>query len=234
MKALNIIKYIFSFIGIGMLIGAFFIYKNTNDFIEKAITTDGVVIELVQSQSSDYSTASFSPLVAFKNQNGEEIEFKSSSSSSPANFDIGEKVIVYYELQNPQNARIKAFFELWGGATIVGGIGFIFGLIGFGFFISDKLKKDKIAYLKQNGSRIETDFQKVKVNSSFEVNGRNPFQILTQWQNPATQKIHVFTSDNIWFNPSNYIKENKINVLIDMKNFKKYWVDITFLPNLDE
>jgi Protein of unknown function (DUF3592) len=234
MKTLNVIKYIFSFIGVGMLIGAFFIYLHTSNFIKNAISTDGVVVELIRVQSNDDSSDTFSPIVRFKNQYGLEIEFKSSSSSSPASFDIGEKVMVYYELQNPQNAKIKAFFELWGVATIVGGIGIVFALIGFGFFVNDKLKKDKIAYLKQNGSRIETDFQKVKVNSSFEVNGRNPFQILTQWQNPMTQKIHIFTSDNIWFDPSNFIKENKIKVLIDIKNTKKYWVDITFLPNLEE
>ncbi len=234
MKAITIIKYIFSFIGLGMLIGAFFIYKNTSDFIEKAITTNGVVVELIRVQSSNDSSDTFSPIVAFKDQNGIEVEFTSSSSSSPASFDIGEKVVVFYEPQKPVNAKIKSFFELWGAATIVGGIGLVFGLIGFGFFLNDKLKKDKIAYLKQNGSRIESDFQKVKINSAFEVNGRNPYQILTQWQNPTTQKIHVFTSENIWYDPTNFIKEKKIKVLIDMKNLKKYWIDISFLPDLEE
>ena len=192
------------------------------------------MVELIRVQSNDDSSDTFSPIVRFKNKYGLEIEFKSSSSSSPASFDIGEKVIIYYENQNPQNAKIKSFFELWRFATIVGGIGIIFALIGFGFFVNNKLKKDKIAYLKQNGSRIETDFQKVNINSFIKVNGRNPFQILTQWQNPLTQKIHIFTSDNIWYDPSSFIKENKIKVLIDMRNTKNYWVDVTFLPNLEK
>ncbi len=192
------------------------------------------MVELIRVQSNDDSSDTFSPIVRFKNKYGLEIEFKSSSSSSPASFDIGEKVIIYYENQNPQNAKIKSFFELWRFATIVGGIGIIFALIGFGFFVNNKLKKDKIAYLKQNGSRIETDFQKVNINSFIKVNGRNPFQILTQWQNPLTQKIHIFNSDNIWYDPSSFIKENKIKVLIDMRNTKNYWVDVTFLPNLEK
>lgn len=35
MKVQNITKYIFTIIGAGMLIGAFFVYKNTSQFIEK-------------------------------------------------------------------------------------------------------------------------------------------------------------------------------------------------------
>ncbi len=39
MKTVNIIKYVFSFIGVGMLFGAFLIYLQTNNFIKNALTT---------------------------------------------------------------------------------------------------------------------------------------------------------------------------------------------------
>lgn len=41
MKALAIIKYVFSLIGLGMLVGAFFWYKSTNDFLAEAIRAEG-------------------------------------------------------------------------------------------------------------------------------------------------------------------------------------------------
>ena len=56
--------------------------------------------------------------------------------------------------------------------------------------------------------------------------------IVSQWQNPATSKLHIFESDNIWFDPTDFIKTDKIKVWIDRKNPKKYMVDLSFLPEV--
>lgn len=89
-----------------------------------------------------------------------------------------------------------------------------------------------IQFLKQNGKRIDTDFQSVAINTSLKVNSRSPFQILTQWQNPVTSKIHIFKSENIWYNPTDYVKTDTLKVVIDANNPKKYFMDISFLPEL--
>jgi hypothetical protein len=64
------------------------------------------------------------------------------------------------------------------------------------------------------------------------VNDRHPFQIVTQWQNPSTSEIHVFESDNIWYDPSEFITNQRITVYIEKENPKKYWVDLSFLPKM--
>jgi hypothetical protein len=235
MKALNIIKYIFAIIGLGMLTGAFFMYKNTSKFLETAVITKGTVVELVESRSDNSSNNSvmYAPVVNFIDKKGVEVKVYSSTSSNPPSYFVGEKVEVLYTPEAPQNAKIKGFFSVWGGATILGIFGFILFAIGGAIFVFDKKKSNIISYLKQNGTRIESDFQSVGLNTSLAVNGRNPYTIVSQWQNPATSKLHIFTSDDIWFDPTDFIKTDKIKVLIDRNDPKKYQVDLSFLPEVE-
>jgi len=217
-----------------MLIGAYFLYTNTNGFLKEAISTEGTVIALLKVYSEEDSGTSltYKPLVQFIDQNGGEFEFASSHSSSPPKYSIGEKTEILYQPDSPNKAKIKSFFSLWGEATIIGGLGTVLFLIGGGIFLFQKNKKKLIDYLKRNGKRINADFQSVGLNNTYSYNGRNPFQIIAQWQNPSTLKIHIFKSENLWFDPTEFIENDTITVIIDKKNPKKYWMDTSFLPKL--
>lgn len=115
---------------------------------------------------------------------------------------------------------------------IVGGIGSIFFLIGGGIVLASVLHGRKVEYLRQNGTPVLTTFQSVELNTSLSVNGRHPFRVFTQWTNPSTFEIHVFESDNLWFDPSPHINNRAITVFIEPGNPKKYYVDLSFLPKL--
>ncbi|WKB82449.1 DUF3592 domain-containing protein [Cellulophaga lytica] len=234
MKAINIVKYVFTVIGIGMLVGAFFAFQSTNSFLQNATETQGIVIQMLESSSSSSSDNSitYKPLVEFTDKNGDQFQFTSTISSNPPSYSINEKVDVLYNADTPNKAKIKGFFSLWGLSTILGGIGLIFTLIGVGIIASGLKKKKLHNYLKQHGTKIESDFQNVTLNTSLAVNGRNPFVVVSQWLNPKTSELHIFTSDNIWFDPTDFIKTEKINVLIDRDNPKKYVVDLSFLPKV--
>jgi hypothetical protein len=49
------------------------------------------------------------------------------------------------------------------------------------------------------------------------INGRSPYRIYSQWQNPQTREVHVFKSECISFDPTEYVKGEAIEVLIDPK-----------------
>jgi hypothetical protein len=85
-------------------------------------------------------------------------------------------------------------------------------------------------YLLKRGQKIITDFMGIEINGSLAVNGRHPYTLSSQWLDPNTNKIYIFKSENIWFNPENYITNKKIEVLIDPKNYDKYYMNISFLP----
>jgi len=231
-KKLIFIKYLFLLIGLGMLVGSFFLYQNTVSFLETAIKADGVVVDLVRSRNSDSTT--YAPTVRFKTNRGNTIEFTSTTSSNPPSYSVGEKVEVLYEPSQPHSAKINSFFSVWGGAVIVCGLGTVFFVVGFAIIIASIRKAKKKDYLLQHGVRIYSQFQSVSKNTSMKVNGRNPYIIISQWQDPTTKKMHVFESDNIWFNPEDHIHKDTIMVYIEPKNPAHYFMDISFLPQLAE
>lgn len=190
----------------------------------------GSVVDLEPSQSSDSTT--YRAVVRFVDAKGAEIEFSSSTSSNPPAHEIGESVEVFYDPAAPRDAKINGFFDLWGGAAILAGLGAVFFLIGTGIALAGTLKARRTAYLRVNGKPVEADFQGVERNTSLRVNGRHPFRVLAQWRNPSTSEVHVFHSDNLWFDPSEYVEGRKIRVLIDKDDPRKYHVDLSFLPKL--
>ena len=127
---------------------------------------------------------------------------------------------------------IAIIFSLSSGQLIIAGAVLVFFLVAGGTIYYLLWKKRREKYLKKYGIPIETDFQSVEINTSLEVNGQHPFRVLSQWKNPVTNDVHIFHSNNIWFNPSKYIEGTKIIVYIERNNPKKYYLDLSFLPKV--
>lgn len=230
MKAMNIIKYTFTVAGICLLLGASFAYRSTSTFLAESMTAEGTVVDLVPRRSNDSIT--YRPVVQFTSQSGEEIEFISPAGSNPPGYSAGQNVKVHYRADNPHDAAINGFFSLWGVPLILAVLGVPFLLIGAGIILVGKLKARNTEFLRKHGIPVQTAFQSVERNMTHSVNGKHPFRVLTHWQDPATSKLHIFQSDNIWFDPSKFIGDRKIRVFIAKGNPAKYHVDLDFLPQL--
>lgn len=237
MKVLKLISALFSTIGVGMLVGSFFIFSNTTGFIRRAAQAEGKVIDLERSRSSSSSgsrSSTYRPVVEFTTATGKRIEFTSSVGSSPPSHRVGEPVTVLYNPADPQSARIKSFFQLWFGFLIVFFMGLVFAAIGLSMIFVRARGRKRAEWLHQHGRRMKTSFKGVELNNSVRVNGRCPYHIISQSPDPASNTVRVFESENIWFDPSEYIKGETIDVLVDPNNPKKYVMDISFLPKLAE
>lgn len=222
--------YLFGIIGFILLGVALYLYLDKQAFLDKAEISQGKVIELLRTKSDN--SISYRPVVEYITKKGIKIEFSSSLSSNPASYNVGENVPVLYDPINPNKAEINGFKALYLGPLIVGTIGIVFFLIGFMAIRSSYLKQKESKYLLNNGKRIITKFENVQHNKSTESSGRNPFQIYSQWLNPNTNEIYIFKSDDIWFDPTDFIKSEEIKVLINPDNPKQYIMDTSFLPNL--
>jgi hypothetical protein len=231
MKKSGFLSIVFALIGLGLLAGALALALNTRSFIATAKHAQGSVIELIEKRDSDGSVT-YKPVVAFTADSGASVNFTSSFSSNPPAYDVGEAVEVLYAPDNPNSARIRGFGSLWLGPTILGCLGAVFAAIGFGILIVSRLNKKKREWLMAYGTEIQADFQSVERNTSLKVNGRSPWRIIAQWQNPETGQLHVFNSENVWFDPTNHVTTKQLKVLLDPKNAKRYHVDISFLPQL--
>ncbi|WP_415888467.1 DUF3592 domain-containing protein [Neptuniibacter sp. SY11_33] len=230
MKAISIIKYLFSFIGLGLLVLAFVLFTNTKSFLETAVTAEGTVIELRASRSSDSLT--YHPVVSFVTKQGQQVTFSSSAGSNPPSYSQGEVVEVLYQSKSPQDAKINGFFTLWGGATIVTGVGAVFFIVGILILIFSGMKGRKRDYLKTQGVPIKAQIHTLDRNTCMETDGVSPFVISLQWHNPEDNKIYLFRSDDIWFDPTEYVVTDELTVYIDRNNPAKYHVDLSFLPEV--
>ncbi|MBU0578288.1 DUF3592 domain-containing protein [Patescibacteria group bacterium] len=220
-KAAYIIYFVFTAVGIALIAAGFIFLKNTNDFIKQSTSAPGIVIDM-----EGYDT--YKPIVEFITETGEVITFAGSVSSDPPAYSVGEEVEVLYIPDNPQRAEIKSFLQLWFMPLIMGGIGIIFFGVGFGIFLYRRYRKKLIERLKMSGRVIETEFVRVNVNTNLAINGKHPYNIITQYNENGT--VHVFKSENIWYDPTNYVTQKKITVMVDPNSMKKYYMDISFLP----
>lgn len=231
MKTIRIIQIVFSLTGAALLCLALYLGLDTKRFIDSAIATEGTVIDLLPVESSDGSTT-YRPEVAYIDGGGATRTFQSSSSSNPPSHNVGEHITVLYSPEHSGAPRIKSFLHLWMGTTIAGCLGALFFSIGGGMTLY-RLRQQRLAErLRTQGQTVEAHIQSVEHNEAVSVNGRHPFVVLCQWQNPRTQEVHVFRSENLWFDPSDYLKRPQVRVFIEPENPKRYLVDLSFLPKM--
>jgi hypothetical protein len=229
MKGFGIARYILTLVGVALLAAAFLLYANARSFLAHASRMEGTVVDLIP-QHSDNSTT-YAPVVSFQ-PGPVRIQFRASWSSNPPRYHVGETVPVLYLPSDPYKAQIDSFFSIWGASIILGGMGALFLSIGGAMILVPLRQRRNDEHLLHEGVPIQADFQGVDINTSCSVNGRHPFRVLAQWQNPTTSRIHVFESHNIWFDPTRYIQQKEIRVFLERGNPKKYYVDLSFLPKL--
>ncbi len=242
MRSLKIIKYVLLLAGLGALAVAIYFVHSTTVFLASAAKAEGTVVAVDRSESKTARrdgpgyeiSVSYKPVVDFVAANGEKITLHSIVGSDPPMYHKGQKVEVVYLPEQPHQARINDFLSLWLMPLLFGVTGGVFFLVGGGMILASSLKARSDRYLRSRGVSIKTEFQRVITDTSLVVNGRHPYRIFTQWQNPATGAMHVFQSDQLWFDPTSHIGNREITVFIERNNPRKYYVDLSFLPQASE
>lgn len=219
-------------LGAGLLWGAWALSQRTLDFKANAVATTGEVIDFERetSTSDGKRKTMYRPVVRFTTENGQAIEFAGGTSSSSPSYERGEQVKVLYRKGTPEDARIDSFMENWLGPLIVGLFGLIAAPLGTWLFLGGIRNKRVRAWLAQHGQTIQAPLGGVEQNTSYAVNGKHPWRLTAQWQNPRDGRIHVFHSDNLWYDPSGYINRDTIAVRINPEDPTQYHMDIDFLP----
>ncbi len=117
----------FLLVGIGMFIWSVFWFSNRISNLENYVLTTGTVVEMEKSRDAENSGYVYSPIVSFKDQNGIEHTYNSGHASDPPEYEIGEKVELYYNSTEPEDAFLNSFFEKWviGIALVVVGLALV-------------------------------------------------------------------------------------------------------------
>lgn len=225
-KIIIFVSVLFIFLGgVFASIGGYFAY-DLAAFLKKADTAQGVIVGFQKSRDPE-SPDSYYPVVEFDAPNGERIRFKTDTSTNMPMHEKGEAVTVYFDPQNPWKAKLRSPLT-WIPFTFFFVIGSVFFVLGIFFLVYLARRKRNAAHLRQFGRKVEAHGVQV-VSGWLRVNYKNSYRVICKWQDPMLGKERVFKSDLMWFNPSDQLKSETIDVFVDIANSKKYWVDISFL-----
>lgn len=136
-RAVSVVKYGFTLIGVIVLLITHHIYSGVRDFVDISASADGVVIRQIKHEN--YDGTEYQPVVRFVTPEGEKVEFRAQMSSSPPLYDVGEAVEVLYDPADPAKAKIGGFFAIWAATLIVGTLGVIATLSGLGLLVGTYL-----------------------------------------------------------------------------------------------
>lgn len=235
----NIIKTIggiFLLVGLAMLAAASYLYLDQSDFIASAKAADGEVVDLIRKRQDDDGNTSYtySAVVRFTDDRSVSHEFIDQISSNPPRYSKGQDVHLLYAPGNPTDAIVDDFWGRWAVVAILGCIGGIFSLVGGGLFYREIHKARTRQWLRENGTAFSVDFLEVERDRSQSLNGRNPYRVVAQGKNPFTGKLEQYLSESIWVDPTEYMFDRKLRVLVDPNKPSRHMLDIDWLADLIE
>ncbi|MGE8358481.1 DUF3592 domain-containing protein [Pseudomonas sp.] len=190
---------------------------------QRMLPTSGTVVELLGRRGC--------PLVEFSTPSGERASFVGEVCSN-SGYDVGERVALMYDPLEPGNAHIDGFLQNWFISLIFGFFGVFFTGIGLAFVLPNTFAERRRQRLMKEGQAVQARFIEVRRNEFSTLNGVAAWQLVGQWQNPDSGAVHLFYSDDLWFDPLPFIKSQTLRVLIDPKDSRRYSVDTSFLPQL--
>lgn len=221
---------LFIVVGVGLIVVGLVLTALTARFVSNADSATGTVVDLSRERDSEGAIL-FYPVVRFTTADGRTVEFRSSSGSgSPP--QPGDMVEVLYEPDDPGDARLGGFTEIWSAPLIVGGIGLV--MLGVALVVrrlARPLSKKDADWLRLHGTRLEGRSPRVVRNETLVVAGSTPFRVEVDVDDPAGGGVRILTSENIWFDPSSYLGDrDTLDAYVDPRRPERYLVDLSFLP----
>jgi hypothetical protein len=134
----HVIPLVFLVTGMVLLIGATRHGKRTRAFLCKACEVTGTVIameEVAPQNPGASELETYRPVIVFTSREGHQAQFESMASSYPPKYAVGDKVRVLYDPDQPHQARIHSFHDLWFMPSLFGGLGLVFTALGTGLLI---------------------------------------------------------------------------------------------------
>ena len=96
---------------IGLFGGSVLSFVNARNFLRRAKRTEGVVIENALAENSD-GGAKYLPIVFFQTGNAQHT-LAGRTATNPPLYRVGDRVIVCFSPENPNNAKIYSQWEIY-------------------------------------------------------------------------------------------------------------------------
>ena len=222
-KTEKFISFIFIMVGLVITIGGLFLslgylLKNGKTY------TKAIISDINVDRSS--GTTKHKVYVSYYTEDGQEHTAKLKTYTD--RYILGKEVDICYKKGDIENIWTKD--ECIFGELMLG-LGSIFLVSG----IAPTLARIMKMMIKYTGTLIYADYVRTEIDTTYFVNGKNPYVVVCKWSNSLDGKTYEFKSDYLWINPKSNICEKgitEIPVYINEKNPNKYFVDISKITKL--
>lgn len=217
----NIIFGVFLLVGIGMIVGSIFLFKDFSEFKETAEEVSARILKIESYYDSDddlhhrvYVTYTYEGVV----YDGITLNFYSSDMFQ------GKEITLLCNPDFPTDVRGASALDPIGMILLFMGI--IFALVGGipqVFSIKKHLQNKR---LMQEGKVLHAVVENVDFNPNVTVNGKCPYVIYCNYQDEYKNVLYRFKSDDLWTDPSPVFPPGSyIDVLVDPNDYSKYHVN---------
>lgn len=218
---------IFFAVGLGIFIGGIVFLNSSKKFMARAEAVQAEITDIRVSYDSD-GDAHHSVYVKYQ-YNG--TEYNTGLSEYSSSMYIGKNLTLYVDPRNPYSARSKGMSYVAAGIMMT--MGGVFMAVGLPFMFTGLWKKLKRNKLLQNGTCVYATIIGSDIDRTFSVNGRHPFYVDCEYQNPYDGMKYLYRSGHIWDDPYQYTG-SQVPVYVDRNKPQKYYVAVEALQGQDQ
>lgn len=207
---------IFVATGVLLLGVAAFLHHRDASFAAAAARATGQVVALHPSVQRDAArtTTRYASRIRFRTEQGCRVDFVEAVASTPPRHAVGEHVAILYDPNRPSRALVDDFAGRKTAFAIVGGLGALFLTIG-GTLLAVLIRTArKDARLLREGRPIQAQFLHVFLDEALTINGRHPFRVAAQSQDPVTGTLRRYDSAPIWVDPTDRLTGKSIAIFL--------------------
>jgi hypothetical protein len=107
---------------------AVYVGRGSWELKQKGASATGTVVSLREVDETDNTGVTYAPVISYAVQ-GHTYTYESSNSSDPPAYDVGEKVALLYQPDDPEEVRVNSWFDLWFLPAMLGGAGVVVAIV---------------------------------------------------------------------------------------------------------
>lgn len=194
---------------------------SSKEFMENAVSANAIIEEIEVDEHGDETDHYVFVTYEYDGNEYNRVQLNYYSSDMYE----GQEIEIYFNPDDPRDVRTsegELFFAIFPIA-----FGCLFIAIGLPMIIYKIHKKNKKTRLIESGQRIIAEIESIDMDYNITINGRHPYRVFCNYNNPYDGYIYKFKSDILSFNPNDFYNiGNPVDVYVEQGNFKNYYVDV--------